>query len=138
MNVLTGLHNFLQFVNDNWGLIAATALLAMAVFKKIVNFFSKSDEEKIAIAKQQIQETMLKLVTKAEKDYLTWVSAGEIKRSEVIDEIFKKYPVLSKVSNQEELVAWIDEVINEALKKMRKIFEEQNAKEKETKETVEG
>lgn len=129
MNVLTGLHNFLQFINDNWGMICATVLLALAVFKKVVGFFSKSTEEKVAIAKQQIQETMLKLVTKAEKDYLTWVSAGEIKRSEVIDMIFKEYPILSKVTNQEELILWIDEVIDEALKKMREIFEKQNAKE---------
>ena len=129
MNVLTGLHNFLQFINDNWGMICATVLLALAVLKKVVGFFSKSTEEKIAIAKQQIQETMLKLVTKAEKDYLTWVSAGEIKRSEVIDMIFKEYPILSKVTNQEELILWIDEVIDEALKKMREIFEKQNAKE---------
>lgn len=129
MDILTGLHNFLQFVNDNWGMIAATMLLAMAVVKKIINFFVKSDEEKIDIAKMQIQETMLKLVTRAETDYLEWVSAGEIKRSEVIDTIFKEYPILSKVTNQEELVLWIDEVINEALKTMRKIFEEQNAKE---------
>lgn len=135
MNVLTGLHNFLQFVNDNWGMICATVLLALAVFKKIVDFFSKSTEEKIAIAKKQIQETMLKLVTKAEKDYLTWVSAGEIKRSEVIDMIFKEYPILSKVTNQEELILWIDKVIDEALKKMREIFEKQNAK--ETVEVVE-
>lgn len=129
MNVLTGLHNLLQFVNDNWGMIAATILLAMAVVKKVAGFFVKTDEEKIAIAKMQIQETMLKLVTKAETDYLEWVSAGEIKRSEVIDTIFKEYPILSKVANQEELVLWIDEVINDALKTMRKIFEEQNAKE---------
>lgn len=129
MNILTGLHNFLQFVNDNWGMIAATVLLAMAVVKKIANFFGKSDEEKIAIAKMQIQETMLKLVTKAEKDYLEWVSAGQIKRSEVIDVIFKEYPILSKVTNQEELIIWIDSVIDEALRTMRKIFEEQNAKE---------
>ena len=129
MNILTGLHNFLQFVNDNWTMIVATVLLAMAVVKKIAGFFSKSDEEKIAIAKHQIQETMLKLVTKAEKDYLEWVSAGAIKRSEVIDVIFKEYPILSKVTNQEELVAWIDSVIDDALKTMRKIFEEQNAKE---------
>lgn len=129
MNILTGLHNFLQFTNNNWGMIAATVLLAMTVFKKVVNFFSKSDEEKIAIAKMQIKETMLKLVTKAETDYLEWVSAGAIKRSEVIDVIFKEYPILSKVTNQEELIAWIDGVIDDALKTMRKIFEEQNAKE---------
>lgn len=126
MNILTGLHNFLQFVNDNWGMIAATVLLALAVVKKVVAFFSKSKEEKVAITKKQIQETMLKLVTEAEKSYLTWVSAGAIKRSEVIDVIFKEYPILSKVTNQEELISWIDTVIDEALEEMRKIFEKQN------------
>lgn len=129
MDILAGIRNFLQFVNDNWGMIAAIVLLAMAVVKKIVTFFSKSDEEKITIAKQQIRETMLKLVTDAEKDYLEWVSAGQIKRSEVIDKIFKTYPVLSKVANQEELISWIDEVIDEALRTMREIFEVQNTKE---------
>lgn len=125
MDILNGLHNFLQFVNDNWGMIAATVLLALAVVKKVINFFVKTDAEKIDIAKKQIQETMLKLVTNAETDYLEWVSAGAIKRSQVIDEVFKKYPILSKVTNQEELIVWIDEVIDIALEEMRKIFEKQ-------------
>ena len=129
MNILTGLHNFLQFVNDNWTMIVTIVLLIIAIVKKVVDFFSKSDKEKIAIAKQQVRETMLKLVTKAEKDYLEWVSAGQIKRSEVIDEIYKTYPVLSKVANQDELIAWLDHEIDEALKTMRKIFEEQSGKE---------
>lgn len=129
MNILTGLHNFLQFINDNWGMIVTIILLAIGIIKKIVDFFSKSDEEKIAIAKKQIKETMLKLVTDAEKSYLEWVSAGEIKRSEVIDEIFKTYPALSKVANQDELITWLDVEIDDALKTMRKIFEEQCEKE---------
>lgn len=129
MGILNGLHNFLQFVNDNWGMIAATVLLALAIIKIIINFFVKTDEEKIDIAKKQIQETMLKLVTNAETDYLEWVSAGAIKRSQVIDEVFKKYPILSKVANQEELIVWIDEVIDTALEEMRKIFEKQTINE---------
>ena len=130
MNVLTGINNLLQFVNDNWGMICAIVLALLGIVKKVTALLSKSDEEKISVAKKQISETMLKLVTKAEKDYLQWVSAGSVKRAEVIDEIFEKYPILSKVTNQEELIEWLDDAIDEALKEMRKIFEAQNNAEK--------
>lgn len=125
MNILTGIHNFLQFVNENWTMIIITIGLAIAVTKKAVNFFSKSDDEKVAIAKKQVKEVMLKLITDAETDYLEWVGAGAVKRSQVIEKIFAMYPILSKVTNQEEIIAWIDEVIDESLKTMREIFEKQ-------------
>lgn len=126
MNILTGIHNFFSFIDENWTMIIVTIFLAISIAKKIYNFFSKSEEEKIAIAKKQVKETMLKLVTNAETDYLAWVSAGAIKRSQVIEEVFKKYPVLSKVANQDELIEWLDTTIDEALEEMRKIFAEQN------------
>ena len=125
MNILTGIQNFLEYVNAHWTEIIVIVGLLVALYKKIKDYIVKSDEEKIAIAKKQIKETMLRLVTDAEKDYYEWVKAGAIKRSQVIEEIFMMYPVLSKAVNQEELIAWIDDVIKEALKTMRDIFEEQ-------------
>lgn len=129
MNILQGIKNFLMFVNDNWTMIAVIIALVIAIAKKAKDFFSKSDEEKIAIAKQQIKETVLKLITEAEVDYYEWVQAGAIKRSQVINQIFEMYPILSKVTNQEELIAWIDKVIDESLEVMREIFEKQMAEE---------
>lgn len=123
MNVLNGIKNVLQFVDENWTAIVIVIGLALAVGKKISNFFKKSNEEKIAIAKRHIQEVVLKLVTDAEEDYYEWQKAGAIKRAQVIEEIFAMYPVLSKVANQEELIEWIDETIDTALKTMREVFE---------------
>lgn len=123
-NVLNGLYNFLSYIETNWGMIVAIAAVIVSIYKKAKSFFSKSHDEQLAIAKAQINETMLKWVTEAEKDYRLWISAGAIKRSQVIDQIFDKYPILSKVTNQEEIIAWLDETIDEALKTMRKIFEE--------------
>lgn len=65
---------------------------------------------------------MLKLVTQAEKDYNAWVQAGAVKRSEVIDAIFQKYPILNRVTDQETLIAEIDKMIDAALVEMREIF----------------
>lgn len=124
MNVLNQIYNFLSFVNTHWITIAAIITLAVTICKKAKAYFSKSQEEQIEIAKAQIKETMLKWVSIAERDWREWSKSGEIKRSQVIDLIFDKYPILSKVTNQNEIISWIDQTIDEALKTMRKIFEE--------------
>ena len=134
MSILDGLKNFLLFVNDNWTVIIICIALIIAIVKKTKKFFSKSNDEKVKIAKKQIAETMLKMVTDAEFTYEEWTKAGDIKRSQVIEEIYQKYPVLSKVAAQEELTKWIDTTINEALKTMRGVFAE-NTK---TTEVAEG
>ena len=69
---------------------------------------------------------MLKMITTAEQDYETWNEAGSIKRSQVIKEVYEKYPILSKAINQEEMIAWIDEQINNSLKTLRKIVKQNN------------
>lgn len=136
MNILTGIRNFLQFINDNWTVIIIIIALIITIVKKAISFFNKSDKEKIDIAKKQIQQTVLKLVTDAEEDYQEWVDAGAIKRSQVIKKIFEMYPILSKATNQEELVSWIDNVIDESLETMRNIFEEQKGDAEDTETNV--
>lgn len=124
MIILNGLKNFLQLINDNWTVIIVIAGLVLAITKKAKDFLSKSDEEKIQIAKEQISASMLKWISDAEVDYNEWVKAGSIKRSQVIAKIFNDYPILSQVTDQETLIKWIDDTINEALKELRKIVEE--------------
>lgn len=122
MNIMDGFMNFLMFVNNHWTEIIVIIGLLLAVGKKIATYLNMSDDEKIAIAKKQLSETMLKLVTQAEKDYNAWVQAGAVKRSEVIDAIFQKYPILNRVTDQETLIAEIDKMIDAALVEMREIF----------------
>ena len=123
MSILDGIRNFLELVNENWTTIIVIIGLVSAITKKSIVYFNKSDEEKIAIAKKQIQETMLKLITDAEENYDEWNQAGSIKRAQVINELFANYPILSKVANQEDLIKWIDEVIDESLITLREIVE---------------
>ncbi len=122
MNIMDGFMNFLMFVNNHWTEIIVIIGLLLAVGKKVAAYLNMSDDEKIAIAKKQLGETMLKLVTQAEKDYNAWVQAGAVKRSEVIDAIFQKYPILNRVTDQETLIAEIDKMIDAALVEMREIF----------------
>lgn len=124
MNILNGVQNFLELVNDNWTTIMVVIGLVIAVARKVNGYFNKSDDEKIEIAKAQIKETMLKMVTEAEVDYEEWNKAGSIKRAQVINQIYSDYPILSKVIDQQALIAWIDETIDKSLTTLRKIVAE--------------
>ena len=124
MDILNGIKNFLSLINDNWTTILVIVGLALALWKKIESYSKLSTDKKIEIAKKQISENILKLITQAEKDYAEWEKSGSIKRSEVISEIYKEYQILAKVVNQEELVKWIDEQIDNALPTLRDIIKE--------------
>ena len=76
------------------------------------------------MALEQVRITALKLVTDAEEEYENWVKAGSIKRSEVIDAIFEKYPILNKVTDRDTLIKTLDKIIDDALVEMRKVIEE--------------
>lgn len=121
--ILVGIKNFLDLINQNWTLITVIIGLGILVFKKVKRYASLSEQEKIDLALEQIRITALKMVTDSEKEYDKWVKAGSIKRAEVIEKIFKDYPILSKVTDQETLIKNIDNIIDEALNEMRKVFE---------------
>ena len=104
MDALIGVKNFLSFLNDNWTLIIVIAGLCVALGRKVKSYISLSNDEKIEIAKTQISESILKMITDAEKDYDDWVNAGAIKRSQVIKKIFEDYPILNNMTNQEEVI----------------------------------
>lgn len=125
--MLTGIQNFLQFINDNWTAIVIIIALGVSIAIKVKNLFVKDKDGQIEIAKAQIKQIVLKLITDAEVDYSGISSAGSIKRAQVIKQIFNDYPILTKVSNQESIIEWIDDTINNSLKELRKIVAEQNA-----------
>ena len=126
---MKGLENFLRFINEHYVEILVYIGLIIGIIQKVKAFLGKSDEEKIEIAKKQIRETMLRMITQAEIDFDQWNEAGAVKRAQTIQTIYEKYPVLSRAINQEEIIAFIDEQINESLKTLRKIVKENNKSE---------
>lgn len=121
--MLNGIKNFLEFLNANWTVIAVLLGLAVALIQRVKAFIGKTDEEKIQIAKKQIKEIMLKMVSEAELDFEDWNKAGAIKRSQVISQIYEMYPILSKVIDQNELVKWLDMEINTSLQTLEDIID---------------
>ena len=121
---MKSIQNFLMLLDQNWVSILVCIGLIVGITRKTISFFNKSYYEQIEVAKIQIQQTMLKLITSAEIDFDTWNQAGSIKRSQVIEEVFAKYPILSKATNQDEVIQFIDEQINESLKTLRSIVKQ--------------
>lgn len=122
MNILNGIQNFLEMLNENWTTIIVIIGLSIALGDRIANYIKLTNDEKIEIAKKQVNEVILKLISDAEDDYAEWNKAGSIKRAQVIEEVFKRYPVLSKVANQDNVIAWIDKEIDNSLKTLRDII----------------
>ena len=118
---MEGLQKFLQLLNDNWTSILVCIGLVIGIVKKTQDYMSKSQDEKIEIAKKQIQTTILKMISDAEVDWQEWSKAGSIKRAQVIKQIYEEYPIPSKVVDQKALIEWIDEQIDSALDTLREI-----------------
>lgn len=123
MNLLTSINNVLMFINDHWSEITIGIALALLLVKKIRAFMDQSDDEKIQNALKQAKEIILDSVTRAEVDYSEWKKSGAIKRAQVLNEIFAKYPILSKVTDQETLIKTLDSYIDEALETLRTIID---------------
>lgn len=119
---MNGIKNFLTFINDNWTTIIIILGLGLSVYAKVNSWLKLSKQEKIDFAKKAVKELMLKYVTKAELDYINWSKSGALKRCQVIDQIFKDYPILEQVTNRDELIEWIDKTIDTSLEDMKSLF----------------
>lgn len=126
--MLNGLKNALEFLNENWTMIVVIIGLIIGLVEKVKSFLKLSKNEKITIAYKQAQEIIHSLVADAENNWSAYKKSGAIKRSEVIEKLFERIPALTLVTNQEELIAKIDAMIDEALKKVNEIVSDENLK----------
>ena len=90
---------------------------------KIKSYLKLSNQEKIEIAYHAIKQRILTYVSDAEKEYEKYKKAGSIKRAEVIDKIYKEYPILNKVADQTAVTTKLDELIDDALVDLRAVIE---------------
>lgn len=121
-NYMNGIQNILNYISDYWVYIIVMAGLSVLSTKFIVKICKLSNDEKISIAKNQISKIILKLISDAEDNYSLYKKSGKIKRSEVINEVFKRYPILNKATDQNKLISWIDTQIDLSLITLRNIL----------------
>lgn len=128
---MESLKNLLQWIYDNFALIICCCGLAVGIYEKAKKYITASDEDKkkqfeeaVEITKVKIKEKMLMMVNESEEKYKEWVKAGSLKRAEVIAKIYDDYPILSQVADQDTLIKYIDNTIDEALVTLREILKD--------------
>lgn len=132
---MKSIQNLLQWLNENWATVVTCLILAFGIYKKAsktyIDWQNATEEEKqkqiqeaeeraIKAARDALTTFILALVSKAEVDWESFGSKlGPIKRAQVIYEIYKQYPILEKVADQDELLNYIDDLINKSLETVR-------------------
>lgn len=134
---MKSINNLLMWINENWASLITIIILLLGVLAKAKNFYSdwknKTEQEKkeeiekaIKNAKIAITENILSYVSEAEVNWSAWVKMGDIKRSEVIKQLYVDYPVLLQVVDQDELIKFIDGAIDKALEIVREKIRNDN------------
>ena len=127
---MEGIMNLLSWINENWASLVTVIIIVLAILSKVRTFYldwkNKTEEEKqeeldkaIKNAKIAIANNILSYVSDAEVNWSAWMKMGDIKRSEVIKQLYIDYPILLQVVNQDELIQFIDDCINKALEIVR-------------------
>lgn len=110
-----------EFIRENWFVIVIAIAIAIYTIEELLML---SKEEKIAAAKYIIAVSIDAIVAEAEQKFADYEKSGQLKRSYVIQMIYAKHPELSKAVEQEELIEWIDKLIEDSVARLRfKIIE---------------
>lgn len=121
---MESIKRLLQFLNDNWSAIIVILSLIFSIAYKVKSFLEMSKEAKKQAAWDGIKKIILSLVANAETNW--GASTGEIKKSEVIQEIYKLYPQLKDIDDQTSVERGIDAMIEKALWQMKEIINNTN------------
>lgn len=107
--------------------VVITILLFILCGAKIgLAYFDRLEEANINQILEVVRASVLKLMTDAEIDFSSYKKAGEIKKSQVINNIYKQFPILTKYKDQETLQAEISDIIENEMCKIREFNSKQS------------
>jgi hypothetical protein len=124
----------LKWFYENWASIATIICLCIGLYFKVKDIVDKylamneaekaaAAEEAVEAAKRTLKETILLYVNKAENDWAEEAGKmGKTKKAQVISEIFKDFPELAGTETNNEILWFIDNLIDKALEEMNKEY----------------
>lgn len=128
---MNSLEKLLQFIVDNWSQIVVILTLILTIYnrgKKFIEDWNKKTEEEkkeelnkaVESAKKSLSQYILILVSDAELDWQSFDGKlGQMKRAQVIEKIYEKYPILEQVEDKDALLKEIDKMIEKSLEIVR-------------------
>lgn len=113
--------NIINWALEHWISILAAIVCGMALIAKLRKWLDMDAEERFKSLRESVRLVMLALVTEAEKLY--GGGTGSLKRSYVLEQIFRMFPDIGKLISKETIVKMLDNMIDTALAELREMLE---------------
>ena len=81
-----------------------------------------NEEQRVQAALKVISEELMKMMVQAEIQWKDYKKSGELKRSQVIKDIYNQFPFLSRYMDQDKLVQTIYEMIDKQMDNMNELM----------------
>ena len=96
-------------------------LAILAGIREYKKYMNMSKEDRLKAILTIVKKEDLELMCSAEEIYSEYEKSGKLKESNVISEIYEKFPVLSEFKNQDEIIDIISGFIKDEMDSMNKI-----------------
>jgi di/tripeptidase len=120
--LMTGFNNFIHLIQSQWTNIIVVIAIIATVIRTTLNYSALSQEQRVQSALKVINEELMKLMCQAEIQWKDYKKSGDLKRSQVIKDIYNQFPFLSKYMDQDALVKKIYEMIDKQMDNMNNLL----------------
>ena len=119
---MAGFNNFIHLIQNQWTNIIVVIAIIATVIRTTLNYSALSQEQRVQSALKVINEELMKLMCQAEIQWKDYKKSGDLKRSQVIKDIYNQFPFLSKYMDQDALVKKIYEMIDKQMDNMNNLL----------------
>lgn len=120
--LMAGFNNFIHLIQNQWTNIVVVIAIIATVIRTTLNYSALSQEQRVQSALKVINEELMKLMCQAEIQWKDYKKSGDLKRSQVIKDIYNQFPFLSKYMDQDALVKKIYEMIDKQMDNMNNLL----------------
>lgn len=115
---MTGFNNFIHLIQSQWTNIVVVIAIIATVVKTALSYSNMTEEQRVQSALKVVKEELMRLMCQAEIQWKDYKKSGDLKRSQVIKDIYNQFPFLSKYMDQDKLVKTIYEMIDKQMDNM--------------------
>ena len=115
-------NNVVNSLSNSLPTIIIVIAIIIGVVRMVIKYSKMTKEERVNTALKVIKEELLKLMSDAEIEWEDYKKSGELKKSQVLKEIYSQFPFLATYIDQDTLVNKLYELIDNEMENMNKII----------------
>lgn len=116
------MNNIMDIIKAAMPNILVFVVILIGGYRTYLSYSKMSKEEKVEAALKVIKTELLKLMSDAEIEWEDFKKSGELKKSQVLREIYTQFPFLATYIDQDTLIQKIYEMIDDEMDNMNKII----------------